>query len=136
MINGKHDGDTLSDYSTITLAAMLPYFHAADRTDLRAAVVGLGTGVTAGVLALAEDVEQVTAVELSATLVDSIALFESGNRGLPTNPKVKIVATDGFKYFSRPKERLDIVVSATSPPWVVGVENLFTPEYYELAHDA
>ena len=50
VINGKSDGDTILDYSTITLAAMLPYFHAPDRPDLRAAVVGLGTGVTAGVL--------------------------------------------------------------------------------------
>jgi spermidine synthase len=136
VINGKHDGDTLSDYSTITLAAMLPYFHAPDRTDLRAAVVGLGTGVTAGVLGHAEDVQQVTAVEISSTLVDSIRLFEEANLGLSTNPKVEIVATDGFKYFSRLTRRLDIVVSASSPPWVVGVENLFTPEYYTLVHDA
>jgi spermidine synthase len=95
VINGKHDGDTLSDYSTITLAAMLPYFHAADRTDLRAAVVGLGTGVTAGVLGVAQDVEHVTAVEISSTLVDAISFFDPSNRGLPTNPKVEILAADG-----------------------------------------
>ena len=28
------------------------------------------------------------------------------------------------------------MVSATSPPWVVGVENLFTPEFYALARQA
>jgi hypothetical protein len=136
VINGKPDGGVLSDYSTITLAAMLPYLHAPDRRDLKAAVVGLGTGLTAGVLARAEDVEHVTAVEISSTLVRRISAFDAETYGLSTNPKVEIVATDGFKYFSRLDGRLDIAVSATSPPWVVGVENLFTPEVYALAYGA
>jgi spermidine synthase len=135
-INGNSDGDTLSDYSTNTLAGLLPYLYAPDREDLQATVVGLGTGLTAGTLGLAEDVAQVTVVEISSTLVESSPAFDEGNFGLSTNPKVEMLATDGFKYFNRVDDSLDIIVSATSPAWVVGVENLLTPEFYRLVHGA
>jgi len=136
IINGKGDGTTVEDYSVITLAGLLPYLYAPDRGDLRAAVIGLGTGITAAVLAGAEDVAQVTVAEISSSLVEAEPNFAEDNYELSNNPKVEILALDGFKYFTRQRTDLDIVVSATSPPWVTGVENLFTPEFYRLAHDA
>jgi len=136
VINGQADGDSLEDLSTNTLAALLPYVHAPERSGLRATIVGLGTGTTAGILGSCEDITHVTAVEISATLVRASPLFDEVNLGLSRNPKVELVATDGFRYFRRIEQRVDIVVSATSQPWVVGVENLFTPEFYRLAHAA
>lgn len=136
VINGNPDGDTLSDYSTNTLAALLPYLHAPARSGLEATVVGLGTGMTTGTLALAEDVARVTAVEISATLVSAMPAFAAANHGIAARPDVTIVAADGFKHFSRANPPQDIVVSATSPAWVVGVENLLTPEFYALARGA
>jgi spermidine synthase len=136
IINGKGDGTTVEDYSTITLAALLPYFHAPDRGGLNAAVIGLGTGITGAVLAGGEDVARVTVAEISSSLVEAEPNFAPDNYELSKNPKVEILALDGFKYFTRRRTDLDIVVSATSPPWVTGVENLFTPEFYHLAHDA
>jgi spermidine synthase len=136
VINGKSDGDTVTDYPTITLAGLLPYFYAPGRQGLDVAVIGMGTGITAGVLGRAEDVARVTVVEIAATLVQSAPRFEDSNHALLANPKIEIVPIDGFKYFTKLQRRLDIVVSATSPPWVVGVENLFTPEFYTLARDA
>lgn len=135
-INGKGDGDTVGDYSTITLAAMIPYLHAPARGDLEAAVIGLGTGITAAVLAGAEDVAHVTTAEISSTLVEALPEFRSENHDLTNEPKADIVPMDGYKYFARVDRPLDIVVSASSPPWVVGVENLFTPEFYRLAAGA
>ena len=49
-IDGKPDGNTLSDYSTMLLLGALPYLYSPEADHLRAAVVGLGTGITAGIL--------------------------------------------------------------------------------------
>ena len=99
-------------------------------------MVGLGAGVTAGYLAQAEDVSELTAVEISGTLVRAASLFDDSSYELTRNPKARLLAMDGFRYFARIEGRLDIVVSASSAPWVGGVENLFTPEFYRLVHDA
>jgi len=136
VVNGNGDGDTIDDYSTNTLAALLPYLNAPDRGGLKASVIGLGTGTTGGTLALGEDVAEVTVVEISSTLVDALPHFDSANHGLSTHPKAQLLGIDGFKYLSRLKEKQEIIISATSPPWVVGVENLMTPHFYSLAHDA
>src|SRR6185295_13031237 len=47
-------------------------------------------------------------------------------------PKVSLHHTDGFKFFTRTRTPLDVVVSEPENPWVAGVENLFTPDFYEL----
>jgi len=135
-INGNPDGDALGDYSTIQLAALLPYLHARPGPDLRAAVIGLGTGSTPGLLARARDVASVTVAEISSTLIEAAPLFEDYNGALLGSPKLTLLASDGFRYFARVEEPLDIAISATSLPWVLGVENLFTPAFYRLAHDA
>ena len=46
--------------------------------------------------------------------------------------KVNIIEIDAFKYFSRINKKVDIIFSEPSNPWVTGIENLYTPEYYQL----
>ena len=49
IVNGKPDGNTLGDYATMALAALVPALFA-ERAE-HAFVIGFGTGVTAGELA-------------------------------------------------------------------------------------
>ena len=135
-VNGKSDGNTIGDYSNMVLAGMLPYLFSPRQSGINAAVVGLGTGMTAGALASLPDVQSVTTLEISRGVIQASPFFDDGDFNLSTNPKSHIIQTDAFRFFARGKQKFDIIASEPSNPWVVGVENLFTPEYYALADRA
>lgn len=132
IVNGKSDGNTIGDYSNMVLTGLLPYLYAPKSSDLDAVVIGLGTGMTSGVLAATEDVRSVTTLEISHAVIEAYPLFDESTFHLSMNEKSRIVHTDAFRYFARSHDKYDIIVSEPSNPWVVGVENLFTREYYEL----
>lgn len=133
IVNGKSDGNTVGDYSNMILTGLLPYLYAPKERDIDAVVIGLGTGMTTGILAASADVRSVTTLEISDGVINALPYFDEATFNLSTNEKSKIVHTDAFRYFARAREGYDIVVSEPSNPWVVGVDNLFTREYYELA---
>jgi spermidine synthase len=138
-VNGKSDGNTVGDYSNMVLTGLLPYLYASKDRDLQVAIVGLGTGMTSGALAAAQDVGQVTTLEISGGVkraVQDRGLFDDFNFQLSSNPKSRIIQTDAFRFFARSDERFDIIISEPSNPWVVGVENLFTADFYRMATDA
>jgi spermidine synthase len=131
--NGKSDGSTYSqDYSTMFLAGSLGYLFGPDSKDLTASVIGLGTGITAGALGIANEVKKVDVLEISKGVIESNIHFQDANFNILKNPKVKLIETDAFKYFSRQSKPVDIVVAEPSNPWVVGVENLFTIQFYDM----
>ncbi len=132
VVNGKSDGNTHGDFSTMALVATLPYLGARGGADLNAAVVGLGTGITAGVLGHLKDVAKVTVVEISPTVIAAGEFLEEYNFQVRANPKISIVQADAFKYFTRVHDIYDLIVAEPSNPWMVGVENLYTPEFYRL----
>ncbi len=135
-VNGKSDGNTIGDYSNMVLSAMLPYLYAPRETALEAAVVGLGTGMTSGALASMPDVASVTTLEISPGVIEAARFFDDGNFGLSSASASRIVLTDAFRYFARSTRTFDLIASEPSNPWVVGVENLFTPEFYALVSRA
>lgn len=134
-VNGKSDGNTVADYSNMALTGLLPYLYSPKDRDIDAAVIGLGMGITSGSLATLEDTRSVTTLEISSGVMEAIVYFDDFNFQLSTNPKSTIVKTDAFRYFTRGDRTFDIIISEPSNPWVVGVENLFTPEFYTLATD-
>ena len=134
--NGRSEGHSIEDFSTMVLPAVLPYLYAPDREDLEAGLVGLGMGVTAGLLGAGEQIAHTTVVEISPTLMDAAPYFDEVNFGLADNPRITVLPIDGFKYFARIEDGLDIVISIPSVLWVTGVENLFTPDYYRMVDRA
>jgi len=134
--NGRSEGDTVLDYSTMILSGVLPYLYGPDRPDLEVALIGLGSGVTSGILGRAEEVQRVRIVEIAPTLIEAAAVFEDLNFQLSSNEKIEMFTSDGFKYLARLEAPLDIIVSEPSVPWVVGVENLFTLEFHRLVYQS
>lgn len=131
-VNHKTDGSTLHDYSNMVLSGTIPYFYAPGRGDLRALVVGLGTGMTSGVAGAARDIGKVVTVEISPSVLQALPLFDRHTFFLSRNPKSALVQADAFRYLARGGEEFDLIISEPSNPWVAGIENLFTPEYYTL----
>ncbi len=136
VVNGKSDGSLIGDFSTMMLTASLPYLHAPARPRLSAAVIGLGTGVTAGALGRLDDVEQVVVLEISSKVADGIRQVKSSNFDPLSNPKVQLIESDAFRYFTKSRQQFDFIVSEPSNPWVTGVENLFSRDFYQLVSES
>jgi len=130
-VNGKTDGSNGRDMVAQLLAGHLgPVLAPGAR---RALVIGLGTGVTAGALAQ-HPLERIDVAELEPAVVDAARFFEAENRHVLSDPRVVVKVGDGRQVLAVGPEPWDIIVSEPSNPWIAGVGNLFTREFYELAH--
>ncbi|HJZ80127.1 MAG TPA: fused MFS/spermidine synthase, partial [Pyrinomonadaceae bacterium] len=74
--------------------------------------------------------KSVTCVELEAKTVNASRLFEHVNQ-LPLNdPRFKLFIDDARTHLQVNPARYDIIMSEPSHPWVPGVANLFTEEFF------
>ena len=135
-INGKTDASNgVGDVQTQTLVGQLPLM-ATDAT--RVAVIGWGSGMTVGAV-LTHPVETVDAFEIEPAVVEASRFFEEGNGSpLPTNgnplddPRVNLIIGDARGELRRAAEPYDVIINQPSNPWLTGVANLFTQDYFEL----
>lgn len=125
--NGKSDGDTHDDYSTMGLVAAVSAMLADDARN--AFVIGWGTGVSAGELASYESIERIDVAEISPGVMRAAPLFDFADMNASTNPKIHVIESDAYRALMRSGRTYDIVVSEPSNPWVAGVEMLFSREF-------
>lgn len=126
-VNGKPDATTAGDLPTQALVAHLPLLV---RPDARTAlVIGWGSGVSVGA-ALAHPIERVTAVELEPAVIEASAFFEGVNGRPLDDPRTELLINDGRNLLAATDRRFDVIVSEPSNPWLTGVANLFTREYF------
>ena len=135
--NGKSDGGVnlkgppISDETTMTLTAVLPL--AIKPEARRVAVIGIGTGITTHTLLGNFDLESVDTIEIEPAMAEASRGFRPRNTSAFADPRSHIHIDDAKTYFSTQNERYDIIISEPSNPWVSGVSNLFTVEFYRLA---
>ncbi len=139
--NGKSDGsinldprgERGTDEITMVLTGALPL---ALRPDAkRAAVVGIGTGLTTHTLLQSLALERVETVEIESAMMEAARGFAPRNSAAFADPRSRIVIDDAKTFFSTRNRRYDIVVSEPSNPWVSGVSSLFTREFYARIRD-
>lgn len=131
-VNGISDSNSLGDFSTNFLLT-IPYLTVSKKQNIKVAVIGLGTGVSSGAYGMLQGVRSVDVLEISPFVIKAIPFAPSPlNFQTMTNKKLHIIETDAFRYFTRKKKKFDIIVSEPSRLWSVGVENLFTKEFYRL----
>src|SRR2546423_13729970 len=83
IVNGKSDGHARFDAGTQIMGGVLPaLLHPNPR---RAAVVGLGTGSTAGWLAAVPSIERGDVVEIEPSIGDVAGVCAAGNPGVLAN---------------------------------------------------
>jgi hypothetical protein len=132
--NGKSDGNLVHDYPTMALAALIPALLVEDPKD--AFVIGFGTGVTAGELAVLESIQRVDVAEISSAVVEAAPLFDVGNLGASSNPKVRIIRGDAYRTLMSVRDQeFDVIVSEPSNPWVTGVEMVYSKEFLQVARE-
>jgi spermidine synthase len=129
MINGKTDASNgPGDMQTQLLLAHLPLMaHEAKRV----AVVGWGSGVTAGA-ALTYPVEHIDAFEIEPAVVEGSAYFDDVSGEPLRDPRLQMIIGDARALLRRSPEEYDVIISEPSNPWITGIANLFTQEYFRI----
>lgn len=127
--NGKSDSGIPVDNLTTGMLAWLPAMLSRDCET--AFVIGLGTGYTAGGLASLESIREVQVAEISRGVIHAAPIFEPYNFGALGNAKTRILRGDAFRVLQRSRGRFDIITSEPSNPWVDGVEQLYSLEFFK-----
>lgn len=129
LINGKNDGHARFDAGTQVMGGLIgAMIHP---NPIKAFVLGLGTGSTAGWLAAVPSIREVLVAELEPATARVAAECNAVNRGVSSNPKVRVVWGDGREILTTSSERFDIIFSEPSNPFRAGISSLFTAEFYD-----
>jgi len=127
--NGKVDA-SFGDTPTQLMVGYLPMFH--NPTAKRVLVIGLGSGMTAKAVA-AFPVERLEVVEIEPAVIEAARHFSEKNGRIHDDPRVRFVLADGRNYLLAARNKYDVIISEPSNPWIAGIGNLFTREYYQEA---
>jgi spermidine synthase len=131
-INGRTNASDRDDMPTQVMLGQMPLLLAPNLK--RALVVGYATGVTAGAM-LQSPLESLECVELEPATVNGSRFFEHVNNHPLDDPRMQLIIDDARTYLRVTPRRYDVIVSEPSHPWVPGVANLFTQEFFQLGHD-
>jgi spermidine synthase len=130
-INGKPDGSNGEDLSTQTLLVQIPMLLHPD--PRRVAVIGLGTGTTSAGAAAHRSLRRLDVIEISPEVVEASACFRDINRDVLDDPRTGLHVVDARNFMHATRNTYEVIVSEPSNPWISGVANLFTREFFELA---
>lgn len=133
VVNGKSDGNIRADAGTQVLGGLIG---AALKPDVKTAcVIGLGTGSTAGWLAMVPEIERVDAMELEPAILHMAKVCEVANGHVLNNPKCHILLGDAREMLITTRQRYDLIFSEPSNPYRAGIASLFTTEFYQTARE-
>ena len=132
-IDGKIDASTGGDMLTQKLLAHLPLL--IHPNPKRVAIVGLGSGVTAGA-ALTHPLERLEIIEISPEVVEASRLFDPYSGRPLSDPRARLIVGDARTHFTLKRGDsglYDVIISEPSNPWMAGVAALFTREFFEVS---
>ncbi len=129
--NGKVDASSQNDLATQLLVAHLPFFI---RPDLESVlVIGLASGISAGAVAMHPGPERIDVVEIEPAAVAASHHFDEHNNRPLEDPRVNLIINDARNHLMLvPDGTYDMVNAEPSNPWISGVSNLFTKEFFTL----
>jgi spermidine synthase len=104
-----------------------------DRDPKEVLVVGLGSGMTAGAVAVHPGVEHVTIAEIEPKVLGVARAFQQYNHHVLDNPKVRVVVNDGRNFLMTAGKRFDVITADPIHPWFQGSGYLYASEYFALA---
>ena len=128
-VNGKVEASTVGDMPTQILLSQIPLLFSKSQEDVL--IIGLGSGVTVG-SAAAHPARRITVVELEPAVVEASKYFEQVNHRVLSDPRVRVIPHDARNYLLVTSETFDVIISEPSNPWMAGVSNLFTREFFIL----
>ena len=131
-VNGKVDASDFGDMQTQIGLAIIPLIF--NPKPNQVFVLGYGSGVSAGICSLYPD-SHVTCCEIDKAVIDAGKLFRKVNHFPEMRPNFQAVIDDGRKVMEMSKNRYDIIISEPSNPWLSGISNLYSTEFYRVAKE-
>ncbi|HEX9445251.1 MAG TPA: fused MFS/spermidine synthase, partial [Candidatus Binatia bacterium] len=125
--NGKIDGSYGDALSQLMTGYIPMLFH--PQGGERAAVIGLGTGMTTRAIA-AFPFKEVEVLEIEPAMREATAFFGDRNGKILEKPNVRLIPTDGRNYILATPRKYDVIAAEPSNPWIAGIANLYTREFY------
>ncbi len=128
-VNGRTNASDKDDMPTQVILGQLPLL-VAPRTEI-ALIVGYGSGVSVGSM-LQSGITSLECVELEPAAIEAGEYFNHVNNQPLNDPRLRLIIDDARTYLRVNPTSYDMIVSEPSHPWVPGVANLFTREFFEL----
>jgi len=129
-INGKPDAsdysnDKLSQY----LSGHLPFLYYRKSNPPEVLVLGLGSG-SSTYAAFQHDVASIETIEISPEVIQCARKhFTELNHNVAMKTPIRLA--DARNILHNTNKRYDIIISEPSNPWITGVSNLFTTEFFK-----
>ncbi len=131
-IDGKTEASSHGDLTTQYMIAHLPLLlHPSPK---RAMIIGLASGCTLGA-ALCHPLEEVICAEIEPAMIEASKLFKDVNEEYWKDKRARVVIEDGRNFLALTSEKYDCIISEPSNPWISGLGNLFTKEFYQICKD-
>lgn len=128
-LDGKPDASSVADLPNEMMVSHVPLLLHPD--PRRALVVGLASGVSAG-SALTHGLERLDCAEIEPAMVAACRLLEEANGEVLDNPRLRLLVDDGRHALGVASEGYDVIISEPSNPWLAGMCDLFTREFFAL----
>jgi len=129
-INAKPVATTyLYDMRALKMLGHLPVLLHPDPRDVL--IIGLGAGVSSGIIASYPAVRDVTIVELCSEVPGGARQFAEWNHDVLDNPKVRVVINDGANYVKATRRKYDVISADPIHPFVTGAGNLYSYEHWQ-----
>ena len=129
-INGRTNAsDSMYDMPTQVMLGQLPLLFAPQINN--SLIIGYATGITVGSM-LQSPIQSVTCLELEPKTVTGSKFFDHINNRPLDDPRTTLIIDDARTFLRVTPNRYDMIISEPSHPWVPGVANLFTQEFFEL----
>ena len=128
-INGRTNASDADDMPTQVMLGQLGVLTSPKLG--RALIVGFATGVTAGSV-LQSSIESIDCVEIEPAAITSSRYFDHVNNRPLGDRRLRMIVDDARTLLRVNPATYDLIVSEPSHPWVPGVANLFTREFFML----
>ncbi len=129
LINGKPDASTEGDLVTQVMLGQVGMVLSPQSDSVL--VIGLGSGITAGSV-LQHPILKLDVVEISSEVVDASVLFSEENQHFMSDPRTTVYVEDALSFLKEVPNTYDLIISEPSNPWIAGIGNLFSVEYFDL----
>jgi spermidine synthase len=97
----------------------------------RVALIGMGTGITAGAALVHPEVERVVTMEIVPEIIEAArTYFRRWNAGILEDPRAEVVLEDGRNHLAGTDETFDVIIGDLFVPWREGVGSLYTREHF------
>jgi spermidine synthase len=129
-VDGKSDASTHdSDMQAQVLLGQIPLLFAPLARDV--CLIGFGSGVTAHAV-LTHPVRRLDTVEIEPQVIAAGRFFENVNLRPLGDPRTHLILEDARTALQYRPQTYDVIISEPSNPWIAGVNNLFTTDFYRL----